>query len=242
MKYWLPRTTHHFALVLITAITAPWAAARASIVYTIDQTGTTPIVSSEPSPLSDTVSGSITTDGTIGILHPSNILSWDLGITDNFNASYDVVLTPSNSTLVEDLGSGLTASATALSFNFSDVGAEFLIQGTTHGAFSGYQYFCFSATGGACAAGETIVPDYYAVDGVEVTGLSGSLPLNPPPPPTGVPEPAAPGPARSARHSGVHEAPHSLTRSKLIAEIADTHLHPRLPTDSGVSDVSTVRH
>jgi hypothetical protein len=86
--------------------------------------------------------------------------------------------------VVEDLGNGLSASATGLFFNFSDSGAEFAIQGTIFGAFSGYQYFCFSATGGACAAGETIVPYYYAVDGVKVTGLTGTLPLLP------VPEPA----------------------------------------------------
>jgi hypothetical protein len=169
--------------VLITALVgAPWAAAptQASTVYTINESGTTPIVSGENSPLSDTVSGSITTDGTIGVIQASNILSWDLDITDNLNPANDVVLTPSNSTIVEDLGNGLTASATGLFFNFSDSGAEFVIQGTTHGAFSGYQYFCFSATGGACAAGETIVPYYYAVDGVKVTGLTGTLPLLPP--------------------------------------------------------------
>ena len=192
MKYGLPKTAHRLALVLITALVgATWAAAptQASTVYTINASGTTPIVSGENSPLSDTVSGSITTDGTIGVLQSSNILSWDLDITDNLNPAYDVVLTPSNSKIVEDLGNGLTASATGLFFNFSDSGAEFVIQGTTFGAFSGYQYFCFSATGGACAAGETIVPYYYAVDGVKVTGLTGTLPLLPPSV-SAVPEPA----------------------------------------------------
>ena len=192
MKYGLPKTAHSLALVLITALVgAPWAAAptQASTVYTINASGTTPIVSGENSPLSDTVSGSITTDGTIGVLQSSNILSWDLDITDNLKPAYDVVLTPSNSKIVEDLGNGLTASATGLFFDFSDSGAEFVIQGTTFGAFSGYQYFCFSATGGACAAGETIVPYYYAVDGVEVTGLTGTLPLLPPSV-SAVPEPA----------------------------------------------------
>jgi hypothetical protein len=182
-------------LVAVTAAwlaASPWAAvpAQATTMYTINQSGTTPEVSGENSPLSDTVSGSITTDGALGILQASNILSWNLHITDNLNAAYNVVLTPSNSALVADIGSGLTASATGLSFNFSASGAEFLIQGTLHGAFSGYQYFCFQATTGACAAGETIVPDYYAVDGVEVTGLSGTLPLNPPSR-VGVPEPTA---------------------------------------------------
>jgi hypothetical protein len=192
MKNGLAKSAHHLARVLITAlIGAPWAAAPAlaSTVYTINQSGTTPIVPGENSPLSDTVSGTITTDGTIGVLHSNNILSWNLDITDNLQAANDVVLTPSNSALVEDLGNGLSASATALFFDFSDTGAEFLIQGNQFGAFSGHQYFCFSATGGACAAGETIVPSYFAVDGVKVTGLTGTLPLLPPSG-SAVPEPA----------------------------------------------------
>jgi len=189
MKYGLMKTTHRLAPVLISAlIAAPWIAAPAqATVYQINQSGTTPIVAGENSPLSDTVSGSITTDGALGILQTSNILSWNLDLIDNINAAFSVVLTPSNSGINEDIGNGLTASATGLSFNFSDSGAVFTIQGTTHGFFSGYQYFCFQATSGPCAAGETIVPYYYAVDGVEVTGLSGTLPLNPP---SGVPEPA----------------------------------------------------
>jgi hypothetical protein len=158
--------------------------ARANIVYTIDQTSTTPEVSGELSPLSDTIIGTITTDGTIGALQSSDIVSYNLQINDNIRPSYDVDLTPANSGIVEDVGDGLTASATTLSFDFSDSGAVFAIQGTTHGFFSGYQYFCLQATSGPCVAGETIVPDYFAVDGVSATGLSGSVPL------TGVPEPA----------------------------------------------------
>ena len=88
---------------------------------------------------------------------------------------------PANSGIWFDTGNGLTASASGLSFDFSLPGAVFIIQGTTHGFSSGYRYFCFQATGGPCVAGETIVPDYFGVDGVSATGLSGTLPLNPPP-------------------------------------------------------------
>ena len=158
--------------------------ARADIVYTINQTSTVPEVVGELSPLSDTVVGTITTDGTLGALQSSNILSYDLQLNDNLRPLYDVELTPANSGIVEDVGNGLSASATALSFDFSDSGAVFAIQGTTDGFFSGFQYFCFQATSGPCAAGETIVPYYYAVDGVLATGLAGTVPL------TGVPEPA----------------------------------------------------
>ncbi len=174
-KLWLGAAT------LWGAFTA--SSAQANIVYSINQTSTTPEVAGELSPLSDTVIGTITTDGTLGVLQSSNILNYNLQLNDNLRPAYDVDLTPANSGIVEDIGNGLSASTTGLSFDFSDSGAVFAIQGTTYGFYSGYQYFCLQATSGPCIAGETIVPDFYAVDGVSATGLSGTLPLN-------VPEPA----------------------------------------------------
>jgi PEP-CTERM motif len=159
--------------------------AQANIVYTISQTSTTPEVGGELSPLSDTVLGTITTDGIIGAVQSSDILDYNLQLKDNLRPAFDFDLTPANSGIWFDTGNGLTASATALSFNFSHAGAVFIIQGTfPHGFSSGYNYFCFQATSGPCLTGETIVPDYYAVDGVLATGLVGIVPLG------GIPEPA----------------------------------------------------
>lgn len=160
------------------------SASFASIVYQINQSSSTPEVGGELSPLSDTVHGTITTDGVIGPVLTSDILGWDLHIDDNYRPAYDVELTPANSGIWYDTGNGLVASATSLSFNFSNPGAVFIIQGLTHGFSSGYQYFCFQATTGPCIQGETIVPYYFAVDGVSATGFSGVVPLS------GVPEPA----------------------------------------------------
>jgi hypothetical protein len=168
---------------------APFAASAGQIVYTINQSSTIPEVLGEPSPLSDTVSGSITTDGTIGALLPGNIVTWNLALTDNLHPANDITLAPANSSIIEDTGNGLSASATGLSFDFSHAGAVFAIQANSPGPFTGFHYFCFQAAGGPCAAGETIVPDFFSVDGVEVTGLTGTLPLNPPAR-VGVPEPA----------------------------------------------------
>jgi hypothetical protein len=167
------RVREHRAAPALAAglIAALWAAApaqAADIVYSIDQSGTTPIVGGENSPLSDTEIGTITTNGTIGVLTASDIVSWNLALTDKSNAAYDVTLNSSNSGISSFNGNGLTASATALSFNYSDAGADFGIQGTKYGFYSGYQYVCFSASAGACAAGNTIVPYYYATDGVQV--------------------------------------------------------------------------
>lgn len=175
-------------LAAVTALGVAMAlstAARADIVYAINQTSTTPEVGGELTPLSDTVVGTITTDGTIGVIQTGNILGWDLHLNDNIRPGLDFELTPVNSGIWFDTGNGLSASATTLSFNFSAPNAVFIIQGTNpHGFSSGYNYFCFQASSGPCVQGETIVPDYYAVDGVSATGFSGVTPLN------GAPEPA----------------------------------------------------
>jgi hypothetical protein len=166
------------AVAALGAVMGIAGTAHANIVYTINQTSTTPEVSGELSPLSDTITGTITTDGAIGFLQTSDIVSYDLQINDNIRPQYDVHLTPSNSGIVSDSGNGLMASTTGLSFDFSTPNAYFGIQGTSYGFYSGYQYLCFAATTGACIAGETIVPYYYAVDGALTTGLSGTLPLS----------------------------------------------------------------
>ncbi|SRR5579884_1144358 len=154
-------------------------AAGANTVYPINVTITGPNPTGNPAQ-SDTVSGSITTDGVIGTLASGDIVSWNLVLTDQLNAADDFTLLPGNSTIVEDTGSALSATATGLYFNYSGHG-EFLIQANSPGAFSGYHYFCFS-TGGACLAGESIVPYYINTDGVVLTGSSapvGSQPLGP---------------------------------------------------------------
>lgn len=178
-------------LGLVTAILAS-ASAHAAIVYSVNTT----IISANPTgnPLqSDTVLGSITTNGTIGVLATADILSWNLSLIDNLNAANNFVLTPGNSTLAENFGGALSANADSLFFDFSKVGAEFLIQANNPGVYSGWHYFCFSATGGACLAGETISPQYYSGDGVVATGAAapiGMQPLGPPTAPGTVPEPS----------------------------------------------------
>ena len=61
-----------------------------------------------------TLSGSITTDGTIGSLSAANILSWNLVATFS-DAAFSLDITPANSFVQANL---LTASATGLFFNF----------------------------------------------------------------------------------------------------------------------------
>ena len=170
---------------LLAGVLLPVTQAQASIVYSINQTSTTPEVGGELTPLSDTVVGTITTNGTLGLLHQSDILDYNIQLIDNIRPMFNFTLTPSNSAIWYFADLGLTATPTELIFDFNDAGAGFLIQGDIdHALSSGYNYFCYQATTGACAQGETIVPNYFAVDGVLVSGLSGPLPLS------GVPEPA----------------------------------------------------
>jgi hypothetical protein len=174
------KSDHRLAAAIAAGLMAAlWAGAPAQaqdIVYTVDQSGTAPIVAGEDSPLSVTETGTITTNGTIGVLTESDIVSWNLTLTDKGNPAYDVTLNASNSGISEFTGNGLSASATALSFNYNDAGSEFSIQGTKYGFYSGFQYVCYSASAGACAAGDTLVPYEYNVDGVQVS-LSGTQPI-----------------------------------------------------------------
>lgn len=161
-----------------------FSVANAAIVYNVNQSSSTPLQAGELSPLSDTVIGTITTDGTLGAVQSANITGWDLHLIDNVRPGDNSELTPANSQLVFDDGNALTASATQLSFDFGNAGGLLVFQGTTIGIFSGYQYLCFAGATGTCYAGESIVPYHYSDDGVLAAGV-GDAGLN------SVPEPAA---------------------------------------------------
>ena len=129
------------------------------------------ITSSNPTknPLqSDSVVGTITTDGTIGTILAHNIKSWDLRLIDSLNSANNIELTPANSQVAEDGdgagqhigGGGLTATATGLFFDFSNKNAEFGFQASAR-LYSGNNYFCLSGAGSACATGESIAPNNF---------------------------------------------------------------------------------
>src|ERR1017187_32036 len=86
--------------------------ARADIVYTIDTTITSSVPTGNPLQ-TDTVDGSITTDGTIGVLTASNILSWNLDLTDHLNAANNVDLTNTNSFIDTFFGSSRSEEHTS---------------------------------------------------------------------------------------------------------------------------------
>ncbi len=183
------KLTRFLAIAFIVALSGPLAA-RANTVYAINTT----IVSSDPTgnPLqSDSVVGSITTDGTIGALALGNIVSWNLNLIDNLNSVYDYTLNPTDSGIVTIFGGTMTATATGLYYDFSSTGA-FALQAYSPGFYSGSRYLCFADNYFACADGEAISPGYIYTDGVIATGAAapvGNLPLGPPP--SSTPEPSS---------------------------------------------------
>jgi PEP-CTERM motif len=102
------------------------------------------------------VTGFIATDGAIGTLATADILDWNLTLNDGHGDMTN--FTPSNST-VQDSGSDLTASSSALMFNFSDGGM--LVFNSTSVPYAGA--LCYDAATN-CASSPGI--DLFDVAGV----------------------------------------------------------------------------
>ncbi len=101
-----------------------------------------------------TVTGWIETDGTLGTLSVSNIVDYELTVSaPNLASGPTVVLTPANQLQLIVSGSAVSATASALSYNFGAAGGEFfLIQG--NGTVSN-DYWCLeSLLGGCTTAGQ----------------------------------------------------------------------------------------
>jgi hypothetical protein len=184
--------------LLVLALALPFGSAAFADGGSTNYTVNTTIVSSNPTGTvqNDSIVGTITTDGA-SVIGASDILSYNLELIDNSNPAYDVTLTSSNSTLVEDIGGDLVATSTGIAFNFSNPG-EVLFQADNPGPYSGYSYFCFSTGYYACLPGETVSPNYIYTDGAILTGAAAptgvtGLNQSPTPPATGVPEPSSLG-------------------------------------------------
>jgi hypothetical protein len=117
--------------------------AWANIVYTVDQAIG-----------AGSVTGTITTDGATGILSASDILAWSLTL-EGVGASYDLASTDANANKYV-IGNDLTATPTAIYFNFSGTtGDQFLLQ---DGPEVGNTYWCNSAGTSSCFPGKSDVP------------------------------------------------------------------------------------
>lgn len=134
------------------------------------------------------VSGTIVTDGTIGVLGTSNIIDWNLFLDDG-SSTFDLLgpLSGNNSEILL-MGPDFSATSSQLLFNFSGSGLV-LFQNPTIG--SGVNYFCLE-TDTSCTlspAGESLnvtsgVNQFTSLSGVQVVGVADT---------TGAPEPASVG-------------------------------------------------
>ena len=196
-KSFAPINPWAIAALLLGTMTGTLAQA-APATYTVNETITGPLNGTPGNPAqTDSVIGTITTDGTIGVLHAGNIISWNLDLLDVTHPAFSYDLTTSNSLISVDTGSVLSAGATGLFFNFSGTGS-FAFQASSPGAFSGYHYWCLSQNWFGCLDGNSIAPDnVYAgavgddlvVAAAGTQGQVGNAPLDQGPVPS-VPEPS----------------------------------------------------
>jgi hypothetical protein len=139
------RMTRPGLLAAIAVFASAFTVRAANITYEINRTVS-----------GGTVTGSITTDGVIGTLVTADILGFDLELQDGFGLTLDLTGPTAGPPVegVEILGSDLTASATALSFNYDGTdGGLFLIQ--ENGFGNGNTYYCDGAFDQAtCIAGD----------------------------------------------------------------------------------------
>ena len=113
------------------------------------------------------VTGSITTNGDLGLLDEADITGWSLSL-NGVGASYSI----DENNSVRVLTGGLTATATTLFFNFSGPSAMLLFQ---QGLNSGQHYYCNSAGPTACSTGKTVAPISYGSSSTQLdTAASGN--------------------------------------------------------------------
>jgi hypothetical protein len=115
-----------------------------------------------------TVTGTIDTDGTIGALASGNFSAWNLLVTGN---GISMTLTNFNSGLYIS-GTGPTATATDISFDFSNAVASYLLF-QAGGFGSGNTYWCNASASGACAQGATATPESYLSASFQTEARSG---------------------------------------------------------------------
>lgn len=173
LKVTTKRTGLHLSFGLITMLLGVSVCSATPITYDVNQTIGL-----------GSVTGTITTDGTTGVLGAGNITSWNLEL-NGVGASLN--LTNLNSGVFLN-GTDVTATAADLFFNFGAPDDGYLLFEVLFAA--GSQYYCDAATqqNFVCAHGASVVPQtifdpsaqFVPQTGNQIIGVAGST----------VPEPA----------------------------------------------------
>ncbi|MGE0483211.1 MAG: PEP-CTERM sorting domain-containing protein [Gammaproteobacteria bacterium] len=124
-------------ILAVWLVLAPIAAQAVPITYNVNRTiGPGSVV------------GSITTDGTLGVLGSANVTGWSLTIDDGDGNGPFTLINPGNSGLAVS-GSLLSATLTDLVFNFSGSSGFALFQNPNPG--SGQNWWCVEGLNSNCA-------------------------------------------------------------------------------------------
>ena len=133
------------------------AAIAAPITYTVDQTIG-----------AGGVTGTIQTNGAIGVLTDADIIAFMLTVTGN---GASVMLNQSDS-VVRTEGINFSATATNLFFDFSGPSGYLLFQKDNFG--TGMKYYCNSSVDGDCFQGASAVPESFNSMSAQVEGRRGN--------------------------------------------------------------------
>ena len=123
------------AVCLATLASAP--AAKATVYNVVD-----------PNFPGATVTGTITTDGVLGVLAASDITAFSVQISDG---AFNPLIFSSDTYADENVvTSALTATATGLYFDFSGLGYFFMASGASGGVSGNYSFLAYVGTDGNC--------------------------------------------------------------------------------------------
>ena len=131
-------------ILIAASVMAGSATSAATIVYNVDQTIGL-----------GTVTGTISTNGDLGVLDLSDITAFSLTVS---GPGASVLLDQGNS-IIAGSGTNFSATATSLSFNYGGAAGYLLFQLGQFG--TGMKYYCNASVEGTCFQGASAIPESF---------------------------------------------------------------------------------
>lgn len=116
------------------------------------------------------VTGSLTTNGTIGALSASDFTAWDLLLTGAGGVTYSI--SQANSSVVA-IGGSVTATNDNIFFNYSSGANDYLL--FQDGLFTGMRYWCNASTSSDCLQGASVVPQSFNSPSAQFEARRGTI-------------------------------------------------------------------
>ncbi|WP_426960173.1 PEP-CTERM sorting domain-containing protein [Muricoccus radiodurans] len=145
------------ALVVGASLLGTSVGSAAPITYTLNQ----PIGAGS-------VIGTVQTDGSVGVINQASITGFSLTL-NGVGATYVIT---SNDSVVQVVGSALTATLTNLFFDFSAVGNAYAL--FQQGLFSGTHYYCNASVSAECFQGASVTPEAFNSPSAQNEGRTGN--------------------------------------------------------------------